>query len=367
MIQGIGKGGTAAAAAAQPMEVVNTPINTGGASGPGGYVSQEVDAKESAAAPKFGDVYKQIQAKYGAKADKPREIKKTLGKDDFLRIMITQMKNQDPTNPFKAEQMATEIAQFTSVEQLQNVNQNLNKMATQNKPIEQMAMTNMIGKVVTVDRERFPHQEGQAETLSFALPRNAASLNVAVISEAGEEVFNKDLGEQKAGEVNFNWDGLKGNTLAAKSGTYIFRVEAKDQKGQAIETNPQTQGRVIGISFEGSEPVFLVGDAQRQDKITMRNIIKIDVDNGQALGTKMMADPTRSGPHIPNLISFQKGVGSSNGDVEMLKSVNPDAAKALEKPLVPPTVSEEKGFPNGLKDPDPVQMQSQPQKGGEIK
>src|SRR6476619_2933183 len=86
--------------------------------------------KDAAGSTKFGDVYSQIQAKFGEKAEKPREIKKTLGKDDFLKIMVAQMKNQDPTNPFKAEQMATEVAQFTSVEQLQNVNQNLAKMTT---------------------------------------------------------------------------------------------------------------------------------------------------------------------------------------------------------------------------------------------
>src|SRR3954467_1313029 len=125
---------------------------------------------EAATAPKFGEVYNQIMTRYGEKTEKPREAKKTLGKDDFLRIMVTQMKNQDPTNPFKAEQMATEIAQFTSVEQLQNVNQNLNKMAAQNKPLENMAMTNLIGKTVTIDRERFPHLEGQPEALTFNLP-----------------------------------------------------------------------------------------------------------------------------------------------------------------------------------------------------
>ena len=94
------------------------------------------DSSESARAPKFGDVYQEIQAKYGEKPEKPREIKKTLGKDDFLKIMITQMKNQDPTNPFKAEQMATQMAQFTSVEQLHNINQNLGKISSQNRPLE---------------------------------------------------------------------------------------------------------------------------------------------------------------------------------------------------------------------------------------
>ena len=61
--------------------------------------------------PRFQDVWKDIQQKYGEKPKTPREIKKSLGKDDFFRIMVTQMKNQDPTKPFDAEKMAQEIVQ----------------------------------------------------------------------------------------------------------------------------------------------------------------------------------------------------------------------------------------------------------------
>ncbi len=258
--------------------------------------SQEVDQKDSATAPKFGDIYQQIQAKYGQKAEKPREVKKTLGKDDFLRIMMTQMKNQDPTNPFKAEQMATQVAQFTSVEQLQNVNQNLNKMGNQNKPLEQMIMTNMIGKVVTIDRERFPHAEGENESLGFTLPKAAESARVSVINAAGEEVFHKDLGKQNAGEVNLIWDGLKNNSLPAKSGDYSLKIDAKDDRGQSISLNPQVLSRVMGVSFEGTEPVLLVGDGQRQDKITMRNIVRVEMD--QPLKQK------GAGPSLGNFVPF---------------------------------------------------------------
>src|SRR5579885_3431898 len=123
---------------------------TGAAAGAGGLLNEQKDAKEAATDAKFGDVLGKIQAKYGAKPEKQREIKKTLGKDDFLKIMITQLKNQDPTSPFKAEQMATEMAQFTSVEQLQNVNQNLGKLQNAQLPLERLAMTNMIGKIVTI-------------------------------------------------------------------------------------------------------------------------------------------------------------------------------------------------------------------------
>jgi flagellar hook assembly protein FlgD len=347
MMPGILKTGAAGAAASEKLQAVNTPMVTGGAAETGAYLSEQKDAQSAATSTQFGEIYKQIQSKYGEKPKPTREIKKTLGKDDFLRIMLTQMKNQDPTNPFKAEQMATEIAQFTSVEQLQNVNQNLGKMATQNKPLEQMSMTHLIGRWVTIDRERFPHLEGQSDDLSFNLPRNAESVIVSVESDTGEEVFRSDLRSQKAGSVSFTWDGIKTNTLPAKAGTYRVHVDAKDQAGKSIEINPQVQARVVGVSFEGNEPVFLVGDARHQDHITMKNIVRIDLDQNQS----PIKSSTASNPK-PNLISFQKGVGS--GVMDPNRAAVVESLLGAKNPVGGANV--EKGFPNGLRDPDEVRV-----------
>ena len=379
MLQGIGNN-NAIAAQTQGMSASGT------VSGPGGVIGATKDA-ESSTSPKFGEIYQQIQAKYGARPEKPREIKKTLGKDDFLRIMITQMRHQDPTNPFKPEQMAAEMAQFASVEQLQNVNQNLAKMTSQNQPLERLAMTNMIGKIITVDRDRFPHTEGINDSLAYVIPKDASEVRVAIVAESGETVFEKNLGPQKAGESTFSWDGLKINSLPAKTGNYMLRVEATDERGQSMQTDSKTQARVIGVSFEGSEPVFLIGDAKRQDKVTLRNIIRIESDSAVLPSSSSPAQTAGAGSvpaqKAPNFISFQKGVGSSNLTPE---KVTPEIAAALERfqqqnPTnsageqnvpQPGTVenNSEKGFPNGLTDPDLQVNEAQPQnlaKGGDTK
>lgn len=301
----------------------------------------EKDVTDSSTDPKFGEVMKRLQSQYGAKVEKPREAKKTLGKDDFLRIMITQMQHQDPTNPFKAEQMAQEMAQFTSVEQFQNMNRSLDKMTSKDQPLERLAMTNLIGKVVTVDRGRFPHTEGSNESLAYSLPKDAASVKIAVLSDSGETILEKDLGPQKAGESSYSWDGLKKSSLPAKSGTYLLRVEALDEKGQHLETNSQGKARVVGVSFEGSEPVFLIGDASHQAKVTMKNVVRIDDASGApALGSAggMPGKPGAPALESANqasvaapaqaMFTFQKGVGSANLDTS---SAPPEVAEAIAK------------------------------------
>ncbi len=276
------------------------------------------------------------------KLEKPREIKKTLGKDDFLKIMITQMKNQDPTNPFKAEQMATEIAQFTSVEQLQNVNQNLLKMANQNKPFEQLAMTQMIGKFVTIDRSRFPHQEGQAESLSFQLSDPAQSVRMSIVNDLGEIIFEKDLGSQNKGTSSFTWDGMKSNTLPAGTSHYTLRVDAKNENGVPLQINPQIRSRIVGISFEGKEPVFLVGDSHHQDRVTLQNIIQVhsleEIPKTNESEMKHVISPAE--------LNFNRPSGVESSHLSKNNGINLQEQYAqVENNL---EGSRQKGFPNGL-------------------
>lgn len=310
----------------------------------------EKDAKEAATAPKYGEVWQQIQSKFGARAEKPREIKKNLGKDDFLRIMITQMRHQDPTQPFKAEQMATEMAQFTNVEQMHNMNQTLSKIASQSNPMERLAMTGMIGKTVTVDRERFPHAEGSGDTLSFVLPRGASGARLSVLSEAGEVVHEKDMGALTKGEHSYSWDGTKKNTLPAKSGTYYFRITAKDEKEQSINIDAQMKTRVVGVSFEAGEPVFLVGNLSRPDKVTMQNIVRIE-DAGMLAPAQLQKPEDAGQQKVPDLISFKKGEGSRTMQPgEIPPEVQRVLAGMQQQNAInqQPVADTEKGFPSGL-------------------
>ena len=324
-------------------------------------------------APSFKEAWTDIQAKMGAKPEKPREIKKTLDKDDFLKIMITQMQHQDPTKPFEADKLASEIAQITSVEQLQNVNRALTKLATQNRPLERLAMTNLLGKTVTVDKNRFLHQKGTNESLSFTLPEEAKSVKVALISEKGEVVLEKDLGAQKAGLVSFSWDGKKSNFNDSDTGNYVMQVQAKGKQEQNLSVNAQARVKIIGISYQGEEPVFLVGDRDRQEKVTMNNIIQIDDADStvlpQALQQNLAGKPQSGDQKSSSYFSFTPGVGSQN--LEQAPSPAKPNQQLVQQALqqvaqqLPDT---EKGFPNGLSNESEVEQQQQPineMKGGE--
>jgi flagellar basal-body rod modification protein FlgD len=307
----------------------------------------------------FSEVWNQIQAKFGGKEEKPKENKKALDKDDFLKIMVTQLKHQDPTKPMEADKMAAEMAQMTSVEQMHNVNSNLVKMLDQYKANDRVAMTGMIGKWVTVDRNRFDHMERERETLSYTLKEPASSVKLTIISDTGETVLEKDLGPQKSGENSFLWDGKKGNTIAAKAGGYQYHIEAKGKDGQPLQSDTMARAQVVGVNFDGGEASLLVGNPKQPSKVTMRNVTKIESDVQGGVFQAPLPATTGSGNQM---FTFKKGEGSKSLDQSAL---SPEAQAAVEKVVAQKEAEKnpagnpmeqaalaanslEKGFPSGL-------------------
>ncbi len=342
---------------------------------------------EGAQQQSFKQVWENIQTSMGAKPEKPREIKKTLDKDDFLRIMVTQMRHQDPTKPFEADKLATEMAQITSVEQLNNLNKTMGQLSQANRPLERLAMTNMIGKTVTIDKNRFQHAEGNPETVSFALTDDAAKVKVQFLSEAGEVLFEKNMGSLKKGMNTVQWDGQNKVSQPAKNGMIQIKVEAESDNGRQIRAESIFKGQIIGVSFQDKEPIFLIGNSKHQEKISLNNIVQVD-DAGSAGALSqapMQAAPLGLQPlhksqdaKPPGFISFQKGVGSKTMDPSELPPElqamvaqagaqmggnTPPKQEQAAKPAAAPTV--ERGFPNGMSDYNNVQNLNSEQKGGE--
>jgi flagellar basal-body rod modification protein FlgD len=350
----------------QNQPVQDSPIQ-GPGSGVGGLLNTQKDQKASTEA-EFGDVWKSMQARYGAKQEKPRTIKKQMDKDDFLKIMVTQMKNQDPMSPMKADQFATQLAQFTSVEQLQNLNQKMGQMTKANQPLERLAMTSLIGKIVTVDKDRFIHQDNEISALNYELPVSAKETKLTVINEAGEKIATRDLGPMKKGAHAYQWDGKRDDGQAATNGNYIFRIEGVDDAGKRLNLETRSQVPVVGISFESGEGVLLVGDVKNPTKTSMKNISRIDT-MVRDMGTKTAGAPLNPLEEngVPAALQ-EKIMASLQQSVGGAANAEESTAKMAASPLNPLPAAgklpaennylnniektEEKGFPNGLSSSD---------------
>lgn len=239
-----------------------------------------------------GDVLKRITDQYGAPEQKEREAVKKLGKDEFFKLMVTQMQHQDPMKPYQNEEMAAQMAQFSSLEQMLNVNQNLDKLTQAQFPLQQLGAAGLIGKYVTADTSRMMHTEGKPTDLKFDLTDDAAKVRIAVLNDRGETVREIEAENLKKGEAKIAWDGKAANKMPAKSGTYAIQVAAEADNGKPIPIQTQKTEVVNGVSFDGKETILLTGDPKNPRKMLLKNVAKI-VDPSQtgAAGAAVASAP----------------------------------------------------------------------------
>ena len=228
-----------------------------------------------------GEILERIQKEYGKPEEKQREAVKKLGKDEFFRIMVNQIQNQDPMKPYQNEQMAAQMAQFTALEQMLNMNQNLEKLSQAQTPLQQLGASHLIGKYVTTDTSRIFHTEGKYSETSVDLPTDASKLRVLVMNDRGETVQEMEKFKLKKGENKIEWNGKKSNGLAAASGQYYFRFVAESESGKNIPVQTTKTAYVHGIAFEKNETVLLTGDVKKPQKFMLKNVSKI-VDSANA-------------------------------------------------------------------------------------
>jgi flagellar basal-body rod modification protein FlgD len=317
------------------MDVANTSNNR---------VTDPTEAENRAQA--MRNAVSQLQARYGEKPKEARQIKKSLDKDDFMRIMITEMKNQDPTKPMDADKMATQMAQLTSVEQLKNMGSAIEKLADRNQASDRMAMSGMIGKTVTVDKGRFSHIKGNYSALNFDLPQDAQKIRLKILDERGEEIATQELEPMKAGPNVYNWDGMNSSGISVASGNFMVRIEAENKEGAGIQVNPISKETIMGVAFEGGEANFLVGNPKSPQKVPFKNVTRIEADSGQqqvAVQAKSQ-DLAAKSAEQPELGSALPEGLQEKLKMEMAAKADVSASAEVSEPEVP------SGFPNGLQD-----------------
>ena len=186
----------------------------------------------------------------------------TLGKDDFLKLLISQLKNQDPLNPMNGTDFAAQLAQFSSLEQLTNINANLETSISANSVLSQsisnaMAAT-LIGKQVRATGTSFAYPGSGDVKLGYNLTAPAYDVTVKVYNSAGAVVRTIHGLDTDSGDQTFSWDGKDDAGNAVAAGKYTFKVSATDSAGSAMQATPFMFGTVSAVRYKSTGTVFVV-------------------------------------------------------------------------------------------------------------
>ena len=205
-------------------------------------------------------------------ADQTTQTKKrdTLNQEDFINLLVTQLRFQDPLNPIDNNQMAAQMAQFSSLESLGKINDSLNTMAAYQASTSNVLLAGLIGKKVEASGSQLSIDQGAVSEGYYQLSKQG-KVTVRIYDSLGRLVRTMEEGSKDASKQKLVWDGKNEQGASMPAGNYTFQVSAVDEKGQSISVGATTLGTVTGVSFEDGVTYLKLGSR----KVTMGDILSI--------------------------------------------------------------------------------------------
>ena len=178
----------------------------------------------------------------------------TLGKDDFLTLLLAQLKNQDPLNPTDNTEFVSQLAQFSALEQMTLMNATLEKSLDNNtsmtEAVSNAMIINYFGKYVTAETDSFTYNGKDPVELRFDLDSAVSWGNLEITDENGNVIMSTSLGIMDDGLNTYKWDGVNNIGVKSKSGVYTYTIEAYDFLNYEVGVSQMFSGVVEGISYK---------------------------------------------------------------------------------------------------------------------
>ena len=178
---------------------------------------------------------------------------KTLGQDEFLTLLVAQLKYQDPLNPSDPTEFTSQLAQYSQLEQLFNLNDAMGALTQAQNKSERLSALSLIGQEIVVEDSTFSLGSDPVQ-IGYRVDGTASEASLVIKNNSGRTVATLPVGDLSAGNHFLTWDGKdsSGNTLT--SGTYTITINAKGANGTSATVSPLVRSKVTGIDLSGSEP-----------------------------------------------------------------------------------------------------------------
>jgi flagellar basal-body rod modification protein FlgD len=182
----------------------------------------------------------------------------SLGMGSFLTMFTTQLKYQDPTSPLQSYELAAQLAQFSSVEKLSELNTNIKEVQAYLASLSNAQMVNLIGKEVVAADSTIRLTDGKITNGSYqtAAP---ADVTVRIYNSEGALVRTISAGQQAAGTYSVQWDGRNDGGEKLSNGNYTYKVEAVGADGNQVSVKSTIRGTVYSLRMEEGVPYLILG------------------------------------------------------------------------------------------------------------
>lgn len=202
--------------------------------------------------------------------------KDIMGKEDFLTLLVAQLKNQDPLNPDDPTEFTAQLAQFSSLEQLYNLNDSMQALAVAQGNSENLSTLGLIGQSVSYNGSAFTF-DGKPVEVGYQLDGTAASVTLSIQNDKGQTISNlqAEATELSAGNHFLTWDGTDQNGNFVPSGSYKIILQAKaGGENTSIAAAPLIRSEVTGVDL--STGMLTTRDGE----VLLKNVLKVMAQAG---------------------------------------------------------------------------------------
>ncbi|WP_250658525.1 flagellar hook assembly protein FlgD [Alkalimarinus coralli] len=179
-----------------------------------------------------------------------------LGKNEFMELMVAQLNNQNPLEPQENGEFIAELAQFSSLEEMQSLTATVEGFTSSYQSTQALQASAMVGRSVLVNASTGPTSVAGTISGVVDLPASTSDLRISVLNESGELVNQYDMGQQLAGQVSFLWDGKNNTGDQMPAGRYTIKAEAS-YSGKTEQVATMLSANVDSVSIGSNSAITL--------------------------------------------------------------------------------------------------------------
>ena len=208
---------------------------------------------------------------YGAETKSANDV---LGKDAFLKLLVTQLQNQDPLNPMDDKEFIAQLAQFSSLEQMSNVAEGINALTEKTAQQDMLSAVNYIGKEVSAEGTSMTKSGTYVSPVYFTLDEPAATVYANIYDANNNLVRTEKFTSMQAGEFEFTWDGSDYNGADSDNGQYEVYFSAESATGETVFVDTEVTGTVVALEQGEDEASFVLADGRRISFSEIRKVVQ---------------------------------------------------------------------------------------------
>jgi len=199
--------------------------------------------------------------------------KTSLDQDDFLTILVAQLTHQDPLSPMEDTDMTSQLAEFSSLEQLTNINSGIKGLGDNMAQSDMLAAVSFIGKEVKAEGYKLSVTEGNVSTIYYGMGEPVSSIKMNIYDDEGAIIRTVELGSKEAGSYQYEWDGKNEGGKTMPDGIYGIGLLGEDKDGKPVMVQTEVAGTVDAVVNEGGKQYLRLKDGRFLSFLNVKEIV----------------------------------------------------------------------------------------------